>query len=104
MSTDVKYKESHDVENCRLYTASNYYLGMYVSVPDSDRAIYSRTITYNFRHIINKYIKITPSAWLLFWNQHDQGPDLDIDNNRDSLMCFEDLVNYVCWVEKYVYI
>jgi hypothetical protein len=48
MATDVKYKEAHDVENCRLYTASNYPLSMYVTVPEGNRAIESRTITYHF--------------------------------------------------------
>jgi hypothetical protein len=79
MSTDVKYKESHDVHECRLYTASNYPLGMFVCVPEADVAIQSRTITYHFKHVIQKHVKIMPSAWLSFWVRNGQVATENID-------------------------
>lgn len=68
MPTDVKYKGTHDVENCRLYTASNYPLEIYVSVPDATRAISTRTIQYNFVHNLTLYKHLTPLAWKKMWN------------------------------------
>jgi hypothetical protein len=88
MPTDVKYKESHDVHNCRLYTASNYPLGMFVCVPEAEGAIQSRTITYNFTYIIKKHMKITPGAWLSFWKSNVQAPINPIEE-------FDDLFDYL---------
>lgn len=68
MSTDVKYKSRHNVTDCVLYTA-NYPIGTYVTVPEANAAIDTRTIQYNFMHPTT-YIKITAFTWEKFWDKH----------------------------------
>lgn len=71
MATDVKYKERHDVKNCVLYTCANFEIGMYVDVPEKDRAIDSRTTTFRFRKIIDYKIYLNPYVWDSMWKQFE---------------------------------
>jgi len=70
MSTDVKFKEKHDIDNCVLYTSSNYPIDMYVSAPDSSKAIETRTITYRFNHIIENKFNFNTFGWEACWQKY----------------------------------
>lgn len=86
MSTDVKYKNRHDVNNCILYSASNYPIGVYLSVTSADSAIQARTITFNF-HQATEYFTLNPFIWEAFWekyNEKDQNLELDIDEDYEK--------------------
>lgn len=77
MCTDVKYKNRHNVENCVLYTASNYSIGQYLMIPDVDDAIKTRTIEFRFNHLPVTYFKISPWTWERFWEK-------ELDNDLDE--------------------
>lgn len=66
MSTDVKYKNRHDITNCVLYTASNYPITAYLTTADTQEAVRTRTIQYNF-HKNTHYFK-----WEEFWKQFNK--------------------------------
>jgi hypothetical protein len=70
MSTDVKYREKHYVKDCTLYTASNYPIDMYCTVPDSKQAIQSRTTEFVFLKTLNERFDVTPFAWEEFWKKY----------------------------------
>lgn len=71
MATDVKYKERHDIKNCVLYTCANFEIGMYVDVPEKDRAIDSRTTTFNFNTTVDEHLRLNPFVWEYVWRNYD---------------------------------
>ncbi|KAI8437472.1 hypothetical protein MSG28_011794 [Choristoneura fumiferana] len=48
MDTDIKYKDRLMVVDCRLYTASNHQLGLYVQTEGAAKAIAERTTQFDF--------------------------------------------------------
>jgi len=73
MATDVKYKEKHDIEDCVLYTCSNYPIEMYVNVPEARRAIESRTIEYKFHNVIENKFTLNTFVWDECWKRYKTG-------------------------------
>lgn len=71
MSTDVKYKDKHDVINCVLYTCSNYPIEMFCQVPDAAEAIRTRTVQFTFSRPIESHFKMNAITWEKFW--YDNG-------------------------------
>lgn len=65
MATDVKYKNRAAVQNCRLYTASNYNIDMYVNMPEASEAIRTRTHEFRFNHKLDESDNffMTAYAW-----------------------------------------
>lgn len=70
MATDIKYKNRSAITNCRLYTASNYNIEMYVQVPDAKEAITTRTYAFQFNYRVHEYLPLTAFTWEEFWNKH----------------------------------
>lgn len=68
MATDIKYRERHNITNCRLYTCSNYPINMYTMVPESANAIETRTTTFVFTKVIRDYIKLSSFTWQYMWD------------------------------------
>lgn len=70
MSTDVKYKNRHDIENCVLYTASNYQIGDYLTTMEFRDAITERTIQYDFMKKTD-WIHMNAFVWEEFWKKYN---------------------------------
>lgn len=87
MATDVKYKNRTAVTNCRLYTASNYPIELYVNVPDAKQAIETRTYTFRFDHPTDEYTNISAYSWEEFWKRYAIN---DEENLRDNVATFND--------------
>ncbi|CAG5047376.1 unnamed protein product [Parnassius apollo] len=68
MNTEVKYKNQLLIENCVLYTASNYEIGTYLQCGNTHDAIAERTIQYNFYHK-TEFIKLNAFIWEKFWEK-----------------------------------
>lgn len=85
MATDVKYKSRHSITNCKLYTASNYPIELYVSVPEAKEAIDTRTIEFVFNDKISHsdYFFVTALAWEKFWQKYEKGRD-EVDGASGS--------------------
>lgn len=60
MSTDVKYKDRCDIQNCILYTCSNYPIEMYCKVPMAKQAI-------DFVWRLTGFANIPPHIWEKMW-------------------------------------
>lgn len=71
MSTDVKYKDRCNISGCILYTCSNYPIEIYCKVPMAKTAIDERTIQYDFRIKVKKYVIIPPQAWERLWQKYN---------------------------------
>lgn len=69
MAIDIKYKNRTAITNCRLYTASNYPVELYVNVPVAREAIESRTFTYRFKYVNVEYITLSAFTWEEFWKE-----------------------------------
>lgn len=90
MATDVKYKSRHQVTNVRLYTASNYPIELYVSVPEAKEAIDTRTIEFIFNNKIDhtEHFFMTALAWEKFWEtnkEHRLKTDEDEDDEDEAI-------------------
>lgn len=70
-TSDVKYHEKCEVSNCVLYTASNYEIDLFCTVPSARDAIDARTHTFDISQPCNEYFNIAPHSWEMFWNMHD---------------------------------
>lgn len=81
MATDIKYKNRTAVENCRLYTASNYPIELYVAVPEAYQAIKTRTYTFRFDYPLEEYTPFSAFTWEKYWEQFaiDDGKELSED-------------------------
>lgn len=69
MSTDIKYKDRHDITNCILYTASNYPINAYLTIGDTYAAIESRTLQFNFYQPTDHF-KLNAFIWEAFWKKY----------------------------------
>lgn len=63
MCTNIKYKNRHDIENCVLYTASNYPINTYLQVYEAEQAITTRTHEFKFHFVPADYFLITLWTW-----------------------------------------
>jgi hypothetical protein len=77
MSTDVKYKDKQFVEDCVLYTASNYPIEMYIDVPHASETVRARTTQFDF-YASTDYIPLTPFVIEAHWNRY-KTDDTDSD-------------------------
>lgn len=83
MSTDVKYKNRHNITNCILYTASNYPIDTYISVGEAREAIETRTITFMFT-APTEHFKLNPFIWTEFWKKYKATDEAEMRNPRYS--------------------
>lgn len=88
MNTDVKYKNQHLIDNCVLYTASNYEIGTYIQAQSTNEAIRERTIKYTFLHK-QMYYELNPFIWEKYWERYahtliERPQDLIVDNVLDD--------------------
>lgn len=67
-STDVKYQDKCDISDCVMYTASNYDIDLFCSVPHAKEAIEERTHLFEITHPCKEYFFLAPQTWELFWN------------------------------------
>lgn len=72
MSTDVKYKDRNDVENCVLYTCSNFAIETYCNVPCAQQAVAERTHQFNLYNKCTEYFRIAPQVWEQLWREYAQ--------------------------------
>lgn len=69
MSTDIKYKDRHDIADCVLYTASNYPIAAYLGIMECQEAITTRTIQFNFMNP-TEHFKMNAFIWEAFWDKY----------------------------------
>ncbi|KAL4710087.1 hypothetical protein ACJJTC_016489 [Scirpophaga incertulas] len=69
MNTDIKYEDRQEVTDCVLYTASNYPINAYLTVPESMEAIAQRTVQFNF-YVACEYFYLNAFIWEEFWKQY----------------------------------
>lgn len=69
-TTDVKYQEKCDISNCVLYTASNYDINMFCTVPHSKEAIEERTFTFEIQFPCKTHFTLSPNVWQIFWESN----------------------------------
>lgn len=71
MDTDIKYKDRLMIVDCRLYTASNHQLGLYVQTEGANKAIKERTTQFDFFKPVKDYFFCSVFVWEKLWKTYN---------------------------------